>query len=196
MALPPCSRASRRQKIQEDLDRWEKLNIDMDALAKQVLLQPQECPTQTTSGEPWSIWIQNVKLVKNISNRIQDHIHGQEAIQYWIRKGKFQDGNKELMNWDSIGTAIQTVHKTRLWFISKHASAMCGVGKLTKIQGDSETADCPRCGTYEDTPHVWCCKAPSAQSLWLLHLEKFFSWLVTLDMDPEISSSLVSELKN
>ena len=97
----------------EELDRWEKLNIEMDALAKQALSQHQECPALTTIGEPWSIWLQNEKLVKNISSRVYDHIHGQEAVQYWIKKGKFQEDIKELINWDTVGTAIQTVHKTR-----------------------------------------------------------------------------------
>ena len=91
MASPSRSWTAReKKKTMEELDRWEKLNIEMDALAKQALSQHQECPALTTIGEPWSIWLQNEKLVKNISSRVYDHIHGQEAIQYWIKKGKFR----------------------------------------------------------------------------------------------------------
>jgi hypothetical protein len=178
------------------LDRWEKLNIEMDALAKLTLSQPHSLPSQTSKGEPWSIWIDNEKIIKDIANNIYEHIHGKEAIDYWLQKEKLNSETRSLMVWDPIGKAITQTPLPRRWFLSKHISGMCGVGKFTKIWKDTETAACPRCGDFEDAPHVWSCKAKAVQLIWDSQLDKLHSWLATIDTDPEIVTAITMNLKN
>jgi hypothetical protein len=184
------------KKDSSALDRWEKLNIEMDALAKRTLSQPHSLPSQTSKGEPWSIWINKEKIIKDIANNIYEHIHGKEAIDYWLRKEKLNSETCSLMAWDSIGKAITQTPLPRRWFLSKHISGMCGVGKFTTIWKDTETATCPRCGDYEDAPHVWRCKDKAVQLIWDSQLDKLHSWLATIDTDPEIITVIIMNLKS
>jgi hypothetical protein len=72
------------KKAINELDHWEKLNIEMDALAKHTLAQTPNCLSQIAQGEPWSIWINQTKIIKDIATNIYDHIHGKEALNYWL----------------------------------------------------------------------------------------------------------------
>ncbi len=178
------------------LDRWEKLNIEMDALAKRTLSQPHSLPSQTSKGEPWSIWINKEKIIKDIANNMYEHIHGKEAIDYWLRKEKLNSETCSLMASDTIRKAIIQTPLPRRWFLSKHISGMCGVGKFTTIWKDTESAACPRCGDYEDAPHVWSCKAKAVQLIWDSQLDKLHSWLATIDTDLEITTAITTNLKS
>ncbi len=167
----------------------------MDALAKHTLAQTPNCLPQTTQGEPWSIWINQTKIIKDIATNIYDHIHGKEALTYWLRKKKIDNSTSHLIAWDTIGKAINKIPLSQRWFLTKHTSGMCGVGKFTTIWKETETVACPRCGNFEDAPHVWSCNSKAAQLIWDSQLDKLQAWLATIDTDPEIITTITIGLK-
>jgi hypothetical protein len=162
-------------KEKTDLDRWDRLNIEMDTLAKYTLSQPYQSSTQHIQGEPWSIWINNDKIIKHCAKAIYNHIHGKIALDYWMKKEKITEVYCSLIDWDTIGKAMNNTNLPRRWFISKHSSGMCGVGKFIALWKDTETANCPWCGQFEDASHVWKCQSIPVQLIWDSQLEKLQS---------------------
>jgi hypothetical protein len=49
-------------------------------------------------GSPWSIWIQGIKIVKEILSHIYNTVHGPMAMQYWETQGKFSNEHKQDIN--------------------------------------------------------------------------------------------------
>jgi hypothetical protein len=109
---------------------------------------------------------------------------------------KIDNSTSHLIAWDKIGKAINKIPLSQRWFLTKHTSGMCGVGKFTTIWKKTETAACPRCGNFEDAPHVWSCNSKAAQLIWDSQLDKLHAWLATIDTDPEIITTITTRLKN
>jgi hypothetical protein len=65
------------------LDRWSKLNIEADLIAKNHLQQAASTPSQyTIATEPWSIWMEGEKITKNIKSVVYERLHSSPAQQY------------------------------------------------------------------------------------------------------------------
>jgi hypothetical protein len=90
------------------LDRWSLLNIEMDALAKSILEQWQECPSsQLIDGEPWPVMQDGVKLVKDIDRNLYKIVHAPAVLQYWTAKNKFPSHMKDSIHWEALETAMK-----------------------------------------------------------------------------------------
>ena len=91
------------------------------------------------------------------------------ALNYWEKKGENKGDISTPIDWSIIGRAINKMPFSHRWFLSKHTSGMCGVGIFTTIWEETETMACPmacpRCGHFEDSDHIWACKAPAVQPL-------------------------------
>jgi hypothetical protein len=67
------------------LDNWSKLNIEADTLAKAHLtVATRVAHYQNIANDPWSLWINGRKLIKNIMDTIYDRIHASSAKAYWM----------------------------------------------------------------------------------------------------------------
>jgi len=70
------------------LDKWERLNIEVDAEARDFLHTAKRIPRHYIIGlEPWSLWYNEEKLSK-IPSILYDLVHSREARLYWINKNK------------------------------------------------------------------------------------------------------------
>jgi hypothetical protein len=127
------------------LTRWERLNVEMDSLAKAALQYfTNYLPHSTIAEEPWSIWVQNTKIISNIHSTIADIIYSPAAKSFWINRGKLTDSSASHTNWRAINHAMTSAPKCHNRFISKHAPGMCGVGKFLVHWKDSDTDACLR----------------------------------------------------
>ncbi len=71
----------------DTLDRWAKLNIEMNSRAKQHQNKACRSPRHyLLSSEPWSLWINNQKIVYDLPNTIYDFVHTEEAKAYCNNK--------------------------------------------------------------------------------------------------------------
>jgi hypothetical protein len=80
-------------------------------------------------------------------------------------------------------------------FISKHTVGMCGAGKFMQRRKKSKTADCPRCGTFEDVPHAWTCPDNKGTQIWETYIIKLQEWMTSIDNDPNIQAAVLEHLK-
>ncbi len=67
-------------KAQKDLDRWEKLNTEVDAIAKAHIVEVKRQPRYVhILEEPWSIWLGDQKVTKNLSSTLYEVAHSEDA---------------------------------------------------------------------------------------------------------------------
>jgi hypothetical protein len=71
----------------KELDRWAKLNVEMDQRAKNYIAVVKRSPRHCKiSQEPWSLWFNKTKIVSDPANSIYDLVHSDEAKTYWGKK--------------------------------------------------------------------------------------------------------------
>jgi hypothetical protein len=59
-----------------NLDRWSWLNVEMEQLVKAYIDVAKSRPRHySTIGEPWSIWIENKKITKDIASTMCEIVH-------------------------------------------------------------------------------------------------------------------------
>lgn len=79
------------EKAAEDLNKWARLNIEMDSLAKQHIAVAKQRPRHfCIKHELWAVWTANTKLVKDLNTNIYNLVHSEEAKQYWIGKQRIE----------------------------------------------------------------------------------------------------------
>jgi hypothetical protein len=76
-------------KTQDDIDRWGRLNIEIDILAKSHINYAKTCPRNfALSHEPWSLWMNGDKVKKNIDQTLYELVHAPIAKNFWTFKEK------------------------------------------------------------------------------------------------------------
>lgn len=60
-------------------------------------------------------------------------------------------------------------------------------------RGNHENAHCPRCGSVEDSEHVWTCHG-NTQELWDRSMKSLKEFLVALDTPPEMMHGIIRSL--
>jgi hypothetical protein len=181
----------------DKLDRWAKLNIEMDKRAKQHIHIAQRSPRHyMIYAEPWSVWSHGKKIVTDFSDTIYDIVHSNEAKSYWAKKDDIPEEVVDSIDWDMIKAAMSESKRPRRIFISKHASGMCGVGRFMKRWKWRQDDSCPRCGHPEDSAHVWLCHGEGADDVWETALNNLEAWFNIRQTDPDIQNIILSYLKN
>jgi hypothetical protein len=105
------------------LDRWEKLNVEMDTKAKLHLDVTCRSPRHyAISREAWSVWLNGKKIVKDLAATIYEVVHSDIAKQYWMKKDSLTEDDVEAVNWDLIQGAMKESKKRRRVFMTKHSS--------------------------------------------------------------------------
>jgi hypothetical protein len=97
-------------------------------------------------------------------------------------------------NWDALGKAMEESPRSRRFFLTKHMAGMCGVGKFMMKWKEHDNPNCPRCGQFEDAPHVWICTGCDANLVWKKSLEKLSEWLSSVQTDPDVQDAIIAYL--
>jgi hypothetical protein len=167
----------------------------MDAAAKQYLqVASSSARHHYTANEPWSIRFLGIKLTSPLDDTIYDIVHATQARAYWQNRRDLPDVVFEDINWTAYqGARLSSPLHTNT-FITKHSVGMCGVGKFMVQWRQREKPSCPRCGAFEDAPHVWKCHGENADIIWQASKDSLESWLDKKGTDPDLSSFLLSLL--
>jgi hypothetical protein len=144
--------------------------------------------------EPWSVWIGPKKISKDLSSTIYDIVHATEAKDYWLSKDRVPHDTYDSNNWDALHKAMEESPRSRRIFIMKHSAGMCGVGKFMHRWKERDNPNCPRCGQFEDAPHVWLCKGCDTNSVWTSSLDKLQDWMTSVQTDPDIQDAIINYL--
>jgi len=182
--------------LSKELDDWATLNVQMDADAKQFLSQARRQPRHyDIEGEPWQLWVRGNKLTSTIQTQLYSHVQSISSEEYWGNKPGVLKPVLHTVDWQTIGKAMRTQRRTRRFFLTKHVAGMCGVGKFMKRWKEWDQDTCPRCGEYEDAPHVWQCKGQGTKAIWDKALMELEGLLRKLETDPTLMHILLSYLR-
>jgi hypothetical protein len=169
----------------------------MDQLAKEFLATARHHPRHyLIKDEPWSIWIGPKKISKDLSSNIYDIVHAKEARDYWLSKDRVPHDNYDCNNWEALQKAMEESPRPCRIFIMKHSAGMCRVGKFMHRWKEHDYPNCPRCGQFEDAPHVWLCKGCYTSSVWTASLDKLQDWMTSVQTDPDIQDAIINYLNS
>ena len=132
----PISILTRHVKGHQDatgglLDKWEKLNVKMDALAKAfhamihtsadlpITLDPTQCVAK----------ILGVPVVKDVRRAIKQHVAKGKIIPYWITKFGWTEETAGLVDWTGRGKALTQTSLALQRFVLQHSTGFSGTMK-------------------------------------------------------------------
>jgi hypothetical protein len=162
------------------IDHWAALNIKMDSMAKahwqDITQHPEDRPEQYTGtlhGEGWTIWRDTFKLSCINRKYLYETIHCPKVQDWWVRHGRIPADLVQQIDWELVGPMQFACTK----WLTKHASANCGVGKTLVKWGIQIDLDCPRCGKPEMTTHILQCQADGVKEQWMALTDKLWKWM-------------------
>ncbi len=132
----------------------------------------------------------------NFPREIYNIIHSAEAFQFWGAREKIDPALLIFVHWEAIAAAMKGMERSKCLYLSKHTMGMCGVGKWMKRWKERETADCPRCGAFEDAPHVLLCPGKGTLALWNNLLTSLSNWMTSVQTAPYIMEAIFIGLNN
>jgi hypothetical protein len=183
----------------EDLDRRSQLNVECDGLAK---VYWNACTTSETwspnrgfADEGWSVWIEGKKLTKVDKHALYEYVFSNKTKAYWSRKHHITAEMITKINWDACQKSLNKLPFGKRRWLLKHATGFCGVGKMEKIRGNQDHDECPRCGQFEDTPHVVRCKGPGADVIFELSVQKLEIVMGDKFTAPEITAAIGKRIR-
>ena len=157
------------------LDRWARLNVEMDNLAKAFWEDQVEMAVVRNIVFPeeyWTFRIQGVKVSSRLDEKIRESIHGTAMMERWVRKRRFTGESYRHVNWEACEKAMKSLNLVRRHWIAKHVSGHAGCWEQDGGMEDAGDQGVSKVWEVEDTRHVWTCKAPEAR---LLDLNTFIS---------------------
>ena len=178
----------------DSLDEYEKLNVEMDALAKRCW---DRFSDQRVEDNPksWRIGFPTVTIKgERVGSKLRQSLRQKTALAKWLywwgnsqRKKGYIAGPVDHV---SLGRAARSIpiHE-RVWAM-KFAHGTLGVGKWMNRWRFSHDQGCPRCGEQEDHNHIWTCPA-SAQ--WSRNMSSLSKWLIRIKMPDVERMALVEE---
>jgi hypothetical protein len=181
----------------EELDRWARLNIEMDSLAKVYWndMSEEKAEGGDIANEFWPVSIRGEKVSSRLGERIREHILGQAQWERWERKGRLTREQIARVNWTACDQAMRSLTIGWRHWIAKHISGHAGVGVKMVQWKMRESAACPRCGEEEDSRHVWTCHAPDARWTRMQHILKLDTWLEEQQTQPDLRKELINGLR-
>ena len=92
------------------LDRWAKLNIEMDSLAKVYwndMVDLQHMHNLPIAYEYWPVCIRGQKVSSHLDMKIREHILGNAQCTCWEQKGRLTNKSIQKVNWQACEKAMQ-----------------------------------------------------------------------------------------
>ena len=147
------------------------------------------------SGEPWTLYIHNQKVTKNIREELANHCSGGPLLEYWTRK-RFRTDPLQL-DWDATHRALKAVSVSRRHWVIKHSSGFCGVNKWMHRWRKRASAACPRCNDPNETAaHVWTCRTTETDKMWKRRMENLYIWLNNQNTLPDLTTTIIEALNH
>jgi len=174
------------------------LNIEADKLAKEKLAMYRTGPARFhIPGSQGVCYAGTLRIEKDFANTIRDHINGQKATEYWLKRRGLTQGIWKTIDWESIGRAMKELPINRRRWVSKYVSGHFATGKNMQRWKFQSTAECPRChDQQEDKHHLLTCPDTAARERWEKSMKDLDSWLRNENTDRQIRNHLMGYLKN
>jgi hypothetical protein len=185
-----------------DIDYWAALNIKMDAMAKEYWKETEALGaapavyTGSFSNEGWTIWRGRHKLTNLDRAYMRETIHSPRVRDWWVRHDRISAESVSKIDWALVGPAMKRMNFPRRKWLTKHASANCGVGETLVKWGIQIDSDCPRCGEPETTTHVLRCMSQEAKDQWEKSEQTLTKWMKKMTTLPQLQDVILRNLHN
>jgi hypothetical protein len=181
------------------LDRWGKLNVECDGLAKSFwntnALAQTWMANRQFGFEKWSVWIAQKKLSTVDKRKLYAFTFSERTQQCWHRKSSLTPELITSINWEACAEAMGSLPFGKKRWLLKHATGFCGVGRREFLRGNQDHDECPRCGESESSKHVVECKGTGGDLTFAVALQKLDISMTTLDTAPHIQKAILQRLK-
>ena len=136
------------------LDGWARMNIDMDAAAKEAWDETKQQPKKRDENVPWRVEIDREHIVNDMRKRIVHYVTAAAVIAR--RRAKDPGGEQKRLLVDTRATAdaMGRVPKARQVWATKWQCGQYAHGVNMKRWGHWVTDRCPRCGKKETPSHI------------------------------------------
>jgi hypothetical protein len=98
------------------------------------------------------------------------------------------------INWEACTEAMGRLPFGKKWWLLKHATGWCGVGRRELLWGNPHHDECPRCGKSESSRHVVECKGTGADLTFALAVKKLETALTALETAPSITKIIIKRV--
>ncbi len=99
-------------------------------------------------------------------------------MEYWKKRWELTQGIWNMIDWESIGRAMQEVPVNWQCWVAKYVSGHFAMGKNMCRWKFQTIMQCPRChAPQEDKQHILTCPALITQELWEKSLKALDLWL-------------------
>jgi len=145
-------------------------------------------------NEGWTLWDGPSKIPSLNRPTLYGLIMDPVTQTWWVRHKHFPLEAKETIDWEACSEDMLALKPGHQRWITKHASAKCGVGTTLvkwKYQDDDK---CPRCNASEDTAHVLRCQAKGANEAWSGSMAKLMTYLVESRTHPCLQRAFFENL--
>jgi hypothetical protein len=187
----------------DTLDRWARLNIKADTLAKAYwnFCAVSNMPVRSLplADEGWSVWNGPTKHTSIPIRQLYLHTFGTITEDYWAskRSNPLPIHVFPLIDWENCADAIRSLPFGRLRWLMKHATGFSSVGAMAYLRGDQPDNLCPLCQTEVETAvHVIHCQDPRATSQWEQSLRRLHDKLLSLGTEPNITTAILHYLRS
>jgi len=202
------------------LNKYEKLNVEMDLKAKQFRSKLENKTVRHNlihfDASRYSIWIHNRRVSCDIEFSIKSFIHGKNMKIKLHEKGDLLEDAFDLVDWHAIAQASKMLTIGEKLWIAKFTSGFCAtasqmryreIGKTTKKKHKKTIEDevdniapwnddlCPLCKlTRANTKHVLCCTDSEATNFRTDAFLQLQEWLTIQRTNPVIIQCVIGRL--
>jgi len=187
-------------KAKDSHCRLAALNCDMDTLAKQhwariyAKAQLAPAPHIPIHNEGWTIWSGINKVVAPSCNALHSLLADQPTQMWWVHHNRISEAAKDVVDWETCSTGMNALKPGCQRWITKHASANCGVDTTLLTWKCQDDDQCPRCGRSESMTHVLTCTAMGTNEVWNGNSAKLAHYLTDSDTLPALQEAILANL--
>ena len=182
-----------RDDTGDDLNRLEKMNVEMDGLAKETLskfiLSGRNLPVRSRIRPGMgSVFVGTTEIHSKLQGTLEWHIQATKMELYWLRRRPCF--KSEPPDWYAYERARKEAPFYTRHFISKWSSGFLPTNKVMVRRKERTFTKCHMCGHYmEDNLHVATCWHRASRKVWKGLLTELERWL-----DDKQTEAILKEL--
>ena len=169
-----------------ELDGWARMNIDMDAAAKEAWEETKQLPKKRDGAVPWRIEIGTEHIVNGVRERIVRHATTRAESDRRCLKDSDWEARGELIDKRATEEAMRSLTKTRRVWATKWHFGQYAHGVNMKRWGRWGTDECPRCHKRETAAHLLRCMDKGSGDRWETAVKDLENWMKRKGTAPEI----------
>ena len=112
-------------------------------------------------------------------------------MNYWTKKLHYTEIATSTIQWDDLGSTLQSLNPSMQRHSIKHGTRHFGCGTKLLLWEHQDHDECPFCQLHEDPKHILRCSDPWPAAIWTQSIEKLNTKLHATNTDPNIISSVI-----